>query len=442
MAGIPAALADVAQALRNGQLQIADYITLLESRYAAREPSILAFMPEPERFSRLRLEAAALLGRWPRPDDRPALFGVPVGVKDIMHVAGMPTTGGSRLPPDVLRGPESACVSALKAAGALIMGKTVSTEFAYFGAGPTRNPHDPNHTPGGSSSGSAAAVAAGLCPVALGTQTVGSIIRPAAFCGVVGYKPSHERISKADVIPLAPSLDHVGLFASDVRGVALAASVLARDWHWDPPEKRPTLGIPEGPYLARASDEALAHFRASVEQLRRAGYPVVAVNAMPDFDTIRDRHNLIVAAEAARVHVVWYASFRELYHPKTAALIELGQTISNEKLAEALAGREKLRAELLALMEASGIDLWMAPAAPGAAPRGLESTGDPVMNLPWTHSGLPAVSVPAGRAANGLPLGLQVVGRWQADEHLLAWAQAFEEIVGQSWAWSAELRTA
>ena len=442
MAGLSASLADLAPALRSGELAILDYIALLERRYAAREPSVLAFMPEPERFSRLRLEAAALLARWPEPADRPPLFGVPVGVKDIMRVAGMPTTGGSRLPLEVLRGPESACVAALKAAGALIMGKTVSTEFAYFGAGPTRNPYDPNHTPGGSSSGSAAAVAAGLCPLALGTQTVGSIIRPAAFCGVVGYKPTFERISKADVIPLALSLDHVGLFASDVRGVALAASLLARDWHWDVPEKPATLGIPEGPYLAQASDEALAHFRASVEHLRQAGYTVVAVNAMPDFEAIRERHNLIVAAEAARFHTVWYARFGDLYHPKTKALIELGQTISDASLAEALTGREKLRAELLALMDGSGIDLWITPSAPGPAPRGLESTGDPVMNLPWTHSGLPAVSVPSGRAANSLPLGLQLVGRWQADEHLLAWARDLEKTVGQRWAWSPKLRTA
>src|SRR5439155_19212153 len=166
--------------------------------------------------------------------------------KDIMRVDGLPTTGGSRLPPEALAGPESACVTGLRQAGALILGKTVSTEFAYFGPGPTRNPHNPAHTPGGSSSGSAAGVAAGLCPLALGTQTVGSIIRPAAFCGVVGFKPSHNRISTAGVIPLSVSVDHIGIFAANVAGIALTASVLAQDWRAERSARQPVLGVPEG----------------------------------------------------------------------------------------------------------------------------------------------------------------------------------------------------
>ncbi|MBI4771596.1 MAG: amidase, partial [Chloroflexi bacterium] len=226
----PYSLPDLAGALRNGDLPLTTYLAALEAHFSAREPAVLAFLPEPDRFDRLRREAAALLERYPDPDARPPLFGAPVGVKDIFHVAGFPTRAGSRLPPEALAGPEADSVRALKAAGALILGKTVSTEFAYFGPGPTRNPHAPDHTPGGSSSGSAAAVAAGLCPLALGTQTIGSIIRPAAFCGVVGFKPGYERVSRAGVIPLSPSLDHVGVFAAEVAGVALAARVLVGDW--------------------------------------------------------------------------------------------------------------------------------------------------------------------------------------------------------------------
>ncbi len=416
-------LPQLAAALRSGQLPITDYLETLERRFASVEPLIQAFMPEPGRFARLRAEAAALPARWPEPDSRPPLFGVFVGIKDIMRVDGLPTSGGSRLPPEVLAGPESACVTQLKQAGALIAGKTVTTEFAYFEPGPTRNPRNRVHTPGGSSSGSAAAVAAGLCPLALGTQTVGSVIRPAAFCGVVGFKPSHGRISTAGVIPLSPSVDHVGLFASDPQGAALAASVLLADWRPVRPSGRPVLGVPEGPYLDQAGDEAQGHFRAALERLRGAGYVVVLVPALPDFEAVRVRHNRIVEADAARVHAEWFDRYHERYRPRTVGLIERGRAVSPAQLAADLAGLAQLRAELLGLMDLHGLDLWVAPSAPGPAPQGLASTGDPVMNLPWTHSGLPALNLPHGRAANGLPLGLQFVGRWQADERLLAWAE-------------------
>lgn len=415
-------LTELAAALRAGQLSLADYYADLECRFVEVEPVVQAFVPEEGRFERLRREAAELEAAYPDRSARPPLYGVLLGVKDIFHAAGLPTRGGSWLPPEALRGPESAAVARLKAAGALVLGKTVSTEFAYFAPGPTRNPCQTEHTPGGSSSGSAAAVAAGLCPLALGTQTIGSIIRPAAYCGVVGYKPTYGRIAADGVIPLSPSLDHVGVFALDLPGVTLAAELLCQEWQVVSPSGRPVVGIPDGPYLAQASAEAQAHLRLAVQRLASAGYDVRLVPAMPDFDAIRARHNLIVAAEAAGVHAAWFRRYRDLYHAKTVELIERGQAVASEALAEALSGRAVLRAELLALMDAHELDVWLAPAAPGPAPRGLDSTGDPVMNLPWTHSGLPAVSLPAGQAGNGLPLGLQVIGRWQADESLLGWA--------------------
>jgi Asp-tRNA(Asn)/Glu-tRNA(Gln) amidotransferase A subunit family amidase len=403
-------------------LDLWDTIDELEARFAAREPVLLAFVPEAERFRRLRREARALLDRYPQPASRPPLFGVLVGVKDIFRADGFPTHAGSRLPPTLFEGAEAASVTRLKAAGALIVGKTVPTEFAYFAPGPTRNPHRPDHTPGGSSSGSAAAVAAGLCDLALGTQTIGSIVRPAAFCGVAGYKPSYDRIAREGVIPLAPSVDHVGLFAADVDGIRRAAGVLCGDWRSGISDsRRPVLGVPEGPYLARASEEGLAHFRAVCDRLAQAGYAVKQVKAMPDFEAIVERHNRIVAAEAARVHAAWFARHADLYHAKTADLIRRGQAVPESALADAVRGRERLRGELTALMDARGIDLWLSPSAPGPAPRGLESTGDPVMNLPWTHSGLPVIGLPAGANGEGLPLGVQIVARWRADEALLEW---------------------
>jgi Asp-tRNA(Asn)/Glu-tRNA(Gln) amidotransferase A subunit family amidase len=421
---IPTATEELCQQLRSGDLSLFDYLAHLEAMFAAREPSIHAFLPETERFVRLHAEATALYARYPEPASRPALFGLPIGVKDIFHVDGFETHAGSTLPPELLAGAEADVVTNLKVAGALVLGKTVSTEFAYFAPGPTRNPHDPAHTPGGSSSGSAAAVAAGLAPLALGTQTIGSISRPAAFCGVVGYKPSYDRISRRGVIPLSPSLDHVGFFAGDVGGVQLAAAQLATNWQATTDMRKPALGIPEGPYLAHASTIGQVHFNAVCERLDAAGLVVQRVSALNDYNDIVSRHHLLMAAEAAAVHETWYAQYGDLYHPKTAALIRRGQHTTEAAIAQARRGRAKLRRELETVMDEQGIDLWLSPAAPGPAPLGLESTGDPIMNLPWTHAGLPIVSLPAGFSDQGLPLGLQLTGRWYQDEQLLRWAAA------------------
>ena len=403
------------------------FLDRLEAHFAEREPGLRAFLPEEGRFERLRREERALQERWPDPADRPPLFGLPVGVKDIFHADGFETRGGSRLPPEVLAGPEAPSVTAPKEAGALILGKTVSTEFAWFAPGPTRNPWNPEHTPGGSSSGSAAAVAAGLCPLALGTQTIGSILRPAAFCGVVGFKSSYERISREGIIPLAPSFDHVGFFTSDVRGAERAASLLCRVWRPEVPPRRPRLGIPEGPYLERAAGEGRAHFREVCGRLAAAGFSVESVPALPDFAEVVEWHYGIVAAEAARAHREWFDRFEDLYDSRTAELIRRGRETSDEQLERYRQGREELRNALAALMDEHRIDLWISPPALGAAPRGLDATGDPVMNLPWTHAGMPAICLPAGRNAEGLPMGLQVAARWWADEELLAWARELEE---------------
>lgn len=424
----PLSLATLSQALRSDELPLLTYLDQLFTYFREQEPEVLAFVPEKSRFYRLEQEAKALLKQYPQPGQRPLLFGVPVGVKDIFHVNGFETQAGSHLPPDVLRGEEAASVTALRQAGALIMGKTVTTEFAYFAPGPTRNPHNPAHTPGGSSSGSAAAVAAGLCPLALGTQTIGSINRPAAFCGVIGYKPSYDRISREGVIPLSASLDHIGAFTQDVAGMQLVASLLCADWDaaLTAPAHKPVLGIPEGPYLERATVDGLAHFHQACARLQAAGFDLVPVPALANFDQIYEWHTLIVAAEAARFHQPWFAQYGALYHEKTAVLLERGGQIEDQQLIAALAGRSQLRGELTDLMLAQGLDGWVSPPAPGAAPAGLGSTGDPVMNLPWTFSGLPTITLPAGQNEAGLPLGVQLTGHWYGDEELLGFAQQLE----------------
>jgi Asp-tRNA(Asn)/Glu-tRNA(Gln) amidotransferase A subunit family amidase len=427
---IPDSLPALAAALRRGELPITDYLDHLKDQFDSCESSVLAFVPEEGRFGRLYREAEELLRRYPQPESRPPLFGIPIGVKDIFHVAGFTTRAGSKLPPELLQGLEAESVTALKKAGVLIMGKTVTTEFAYFGPGPTRNPHNPDHTPGGSSSGSAAAVAAGMCPLTLGTQTIGSIVRPASFCGVVGYKPTYDRISRSGVIPLSPSLDHIGVFAVDVAGVRLAAGVLGGNWEVVIGNLgKPTLGIPEGPYLNRASAEMLAHFRGTCRRLAGAGYEIKPVNVMADFEAIYERHYLITNAEAARIHNEWFPRFRELYHSKTVEKLELGRAVSDEALAQALVEREQFSDTLMRLMDEHQIDLWVSPSAVGPAPKGLDSTGDPVMNLPWSQAGLPSLNLPSGRNSDVLPLGLQLTARRQDDEALFEWAAKIENVL-------------
>lgn len=426
---LPAFLATTADALRRNELDLLAYINELCNRIDAVEPHIQALLPEPGRRARLIAEAEALQVRFPTPASRPALYGVPVGVKDVFYVDGFATRAGSQLPAEVFVGAEATCVTSLRNAGALILGKTISTEFAYFEPGPTRNPHNLRHTPGGSSSGSAAAVAAGFCPLALGTQTIGSTIRPAAFCGIVGFKPSYGRIPIDGVIPCAPSVDTVGFFTQDVASMAVVAPLLCGNWQASEPVGKPVLGVPEGPYLAQASAEGLEAFEKQLRQLADAKYTIRRVVVMDDIEDVVRRHTRMVFAEMAQVHTQWFAHYAHLYRPRTVAAIREGQTVDTGELAAARAGRIKLRAELEAAMVQHGVDMWVCPAAPAAAPEGISTTGSPLMNLPWTHAGLPAISLPAGRASNGLPLGLQCVGGFMKDEQLVAWAAPMEKIL-------------
>ena len=423
-------LNDLSHSFRKNELSPRDLISSLQSHFDSREPEVLAFLPEPNRFERLLNDAEELVKKYPDPKQRPSLFGMTVGVKDIFHVDGFTTQAGSKLPSQDLQGNEAASVTQLKNAGALIMGKTVTTEFAYFTPGPTRNPHNPNHTPGGSSSGSAAAIGAGLCDVTLGTQTIGSVIRPAAFCGVVGFKPTYERISRAGVIPLSPTFDHIGMFAKDVEMTRVVANVLLKDWQEFMTPKVPVLGIPDGPYLACASDYARTHFEKICKFFADRGYKLRRVNIMDDFQEIRNRHDIIMSYDAARVHADWFSRHEDLYSQKFIDLVKRGLGVTDDKFKDALRERDEFRRKMTQTMVDNNIDVWICPPAIGPAPNGLESTGDPVMCLPWTQIGFPAINLPAGKYDEGLPMGLQVVGNWGMDEVLLLqWSSYLEEIV-------------
>jgi Asp-tRNA(Asn)/Glu-tRNA(Gln) amidotransferase A subunit family amidase len=423
----PVPLAGLVPALRSGELDLVEHAQEVCDRIAAVEPAIHALLPEGGRRERLVAEARRLRERFPDPAARPPIFGVLIGVKDIFRTDGFPTRAGSKLPPELFDGPEAPCVTRLREAGALVVGKTVTTEFAYFEPGPTRNPWNPAHTPGGSSSGSAAGVAAGFCALALGSQTVGSVIRPASFCGIVGVKPSFGAIPVEGMVPDAPSLDHVGFFTPDLAGAALVAEIFGLPGEaGEAGGSPPVLGVPDGPYLDQAGAEGRALFEAQVERLRAHGLEVRRVPLFEDIPAINRRNRIIVAGEMAAVHRLWFAQYGELYSNKTADLIREGQAVEPEDLVRACEGRRELRERLARTMEEHGIDVWISPAATGPAPEGLGSTGDPSMNLPWTHTGMPVVTLPVGRAANGLPVGLQCAARLGRDRTLLAWALPIE----------------
>lgn len=424
-----APLAETVQQLRSGQEELMPYLGRMEQRIAAVNPQVEALLPEAERFARLGQAAQALQARYPTPAARPPLYGALVGIKDILRVDGFPTQGGSKLPPERLAGAEAVVVGQLRAAGALIVGKTVTTEFAYFEPGPTRNPHNLNHTPGGSSSGSAAAVAAGLCQLALGTQTIGSVIRPAAYCGVVGFKPSFDRIVTEGLLYFSRTVDHIGLFTQDVAGMELAASVLCRNWQPSQSAQRlPVLGVPVGPYLAQTEPAALAIFQRQIAALAARGYVVKEIPMFADIAALNQLHRRLVFAEFAQEHAQLYAEFSALYRPRTVEIIKIGQEVDRSELMAARANCLTLRKTIETSMAENAVDLWICPPAPGSAPAGIHATGNPDLNLPWTHAGLPAITIPAGRAENGLPLGLQLITGFGADELLLDWARSLATI--------------
>ncbi|MDJ0460830.1 amidase [Streptomyces sp. H27-C3] len=397
----------------------------LTDRIAQLDEDVRAFVPEPDRPRRIAADARRIAERWPDSAERPPLYGVPVGIKDIVRVDGLPTRAGSELPADALAGRQATVVDRLRRAGALVAGKTVTAEFAVLAPGPTRNPRDLAHTPGGSSSGSAAAVAAGMVPLAVGTQTVGSMIRPAAYCGVTGFKPTYGRIPVDGVIASAPSFDTLGLYARDVAGLATAAAVVCDDWQsaaLGSGSPGPVLGIPVGPYLERAGAEALDAFDAQVKQVRAAGFDVRPVPMMDDFEQIVAQLFVMNRYEVARTHAEWFTAYGELYRPETVKAIREGHDIGDDAYARARQEREEFRERIAAAKDAHGIDLWITPAATGPAPRGLDSTGSSLMCLPWSNAGLPSLSLPAGATPQGLPFGLQCVAAWGADEQLLSWA--------------------
>lgn len=418
--------------LQSRPQMLEDYLDYSLGRMNELENKIHAFVPESRRRKRLDRIAQNLQENYSVEETLPPLYGIPVGIKDIFHVDGLPTRAGSRLDSEILTGEEGFIVEKLRESGAVALGKTVTTEFAYFVPGPTRNPHNTAHTPGGSSSGSAAAVAAGYCPLAVGTQTIGSVIRPAAFCGVVGFKPSYDRVPREGLVDFSPSADHIGFFTQDVEGMKSAASCLVPDWERKSSEKtgeRPVLGVPADNYLQQAGDTALDNFNDTMEKLQQAGYSVKKKEVLTDIGGINEAHQHLIAREFAEMHEELYEKHGDDYRSETVELIEEGRQVTDLQYQKAREKQSKLRSFLHEVMDGEDIDIWISPSAPGPAPEGIDSTGDPVMNLPWTNAGLPAVSVPSGFDDGGLPLGLQLAAAFGSDEELLEWTESIADVI-------------
>jgi Asp-tRNA(Asn)/Glu-tRNA(Gln) amidotransferase A subunit family amidase len=365
-----------------------------------------------------------------------ALHGVPVGIKDIIDTADMPTENGSVLHAGRTPSRDASVVSRLRAAGAIIMGKTVTTEFATRTPGKTRNPHDPAYTPGGSSSGSAAAVAAGMVPLALGSQTTGSTIRPASYCGVYGFKPTHGLIPRHGMLRLSRTLDHVGLFARTIEDIALLLEELAAHDERDP-DTRPR---PRVPYRAVAVGEPplapmFAFVKSSLwdrvdadareafaELVALLGDHVEEVELVTPTDEVLEWQRAIGGAEIAiNLGREWDTGLEKL-SPALRARIQHGREVLAMDYLRALGFIPELNASLTEMFE-QRYDAILTPAAFGTAPKGLESTGDPAFCALWTLCGVPALSVPLMQGANGLPLGVQLVGARHRDGQLLRTAR-------------------
>jgi Asp-tRNA(Asn)/Glu-tRNA(Gln) amidotransferase A subunit family amidase len=367
---------------------------------------------------------------------RGPLHGIPIGIKDIINVAGMVTGAGSPL---MSKGPtaerDAELVARLRDAGAVILGKTVTTQFACFDPPPTRNPWNLAHTPGGSSSGSAAAVAAGMCPVAIGSQTGGSITRPASFCGVFGCKPTFGTVSVDGVVPIARSLDHPGPIARSVEDLAIVVSVLQGSLQGsqtselavsNADQPPPRIGRLRGFHEDLVAPELKSAINRTLDALMTAGCLVYDIDVPVGFDELPENHKLIMAAGAAAWHRERFAEHRDDYGPCVASLIEEGLSASATDYIKAL-DHQAVMSERMNALFGDGLDVLLTPATTGPAPD-RSSTGNPAMNAPWSYTGLPTVSLPIALSADGLPLAVQLAGRRYDDAELLR-AAAFCESV-------------
>jgi Asp-tRNA(Asn)/Glu-tRNA(Gln) amidotransferase A subunit family amidase len=363
------------------------------------------------------LAQARALDRAPR---RSRLHGVPVAIKDIIDTADLPTEYNSPIYRGHRPKADAACVTLLKQAGCVILGKTVTTEFANNHPSQTRNPHNSAHTPGGSSSGSAAAVADFMVPLALGTQTGGSVIRPAAYCGTWAIKPSFNAINRAGAKFLAESLDTIGVFARGAEDLALAFEVLTGRSPTAPVSRAPKIGLCRTPRWEVADSAVRATIEDAARSLERAGAQVRDFEMPAGSVELFDRHKVIMSYETARALGWEYTNHGEALSTTLRARLEEGWKVPRADYDAMREHARSLRRQMAAALHE--VDYVLTPSAPTEAPASLASTGDPVFNRAWTLLGLPCVTLPYGKGSHGLPLAVQLVGAQEADMALLAWS--------------------
>ena len=432
-----------ASAIRDGALSAVELMESLLSRAREFEPRLRVWvtLDEDRALADARASDEALAGTGPAGP----LHGVPVGIKDIYYTASMKTTACSPIFADFVPDFDAATVARLRQAGAIIMGKTVTTEFACMDPSPTRNPWNTAHTPGGSSSGSAVGVAARIFPTAMGSQTAGSVLRPASYNGVVGMKPTFGRISRYGVMAVAWSLDTMGFFTRTVEDAGILLDVLAGHDPRDPASAQtdladygsaarnpvpPRVGVVGGLFRERADAETREHFDGVVDRLSRAGAEVEDAEVDADFEALLAAQRVVMTVEAASVHEADFAARPDDYGPKVRGLIEAGLLTPALAYVKAQRVRHRFRVAMEAV--ASRYDVLATPSTAAPAPRDLNSTGDPVFQTPWTTGGFPAITLPTGLSKLGLPLGLQLASGPFAEVTLLHAARWCEEAVGVS----------
>ena len=434
-------IAAAAEQIRTGQLSPVDLVRSCLDRIGQLEPQLKAWVTidaEGALSAAQQCEQAIQHGNYRGP-----LHGIPIGLKDIFFTAGLKTTMGSPIYADFVPDYDATSVQRLKDAGAIMLGKVQTTEFAVLNPSPTHNPWNLEHTPGGSSSGSAAAVAARMCPGALGSQTYGSTIRPAAYCGCVGLKPTYGRISTYGVYPVAWSMDHVGIFARTVTDAALLLNALAGDDPHDPacvqlpvPDytqalsdpKPPRLGFVREFFLERADEETRKHLEAIAEQFARSGAWIEEIALPASFAGAIDAGFQMLFAEAAASHREVYAEHKAHYSQQMQDMIEKGRQLSAVDYVEIRRHQQRFRYDLNAVCQT--VDALLLPSTPAPAPHGLTTTGDPTFNGPASFTGLPSLGIPSGLSSKGLPFGTQLMANAFAEEKLLVAGKWCEQVLG------------
>lgn len=421
-------VAEASKAIARMELTPSELLESHLKRIERLEPDIRAWVTVDADGA--REEASRLTEEAEQGHLRGPLHGIPVGIKDIFSTAGLRTTMGSPIYRDYIPERDSAVVSALRRAGAITVGKTETTDFACTDPAPTRNPWNLNHTPGGSSSGSAAAVASGMCPLAFGSQTGGSVIRPAAFCGVVGVKPTYDLLSREGVYPLAWSLDHVGFFVRSVRDAALvlgAFSVCEEPLDHISAEP-PRVGLLTGFFRSYADEVVWSGFMESIDTLRAAGAEIVETPLPRSFGVVHSAHRLIMSSEAASVHQDLFKSRLGDYRRKLRGVVASGLLVPASAYLRAQRIRGLFIEEVRQALE--GLDCLITPSAPTPALHGLESTGDAAFNSPWSLTGFPSITVPSALTKDGLPLGVQLINLPRGEDALLRVALWVERALG------------